>query len=216
MPIRGPGIPARVSPFTDGKPGQTGSALTSMASIPLPGAAEEGRAVCQLLAGCQLLTADAATKSAILAQGGQCDILHFATHGYADPDVPEFSGLLLAGSDGRPYDVLTAEEVSMWPLRARLVTLSACQTGLGRNVQGEGVLGLTRSFILAGAQNVVCSLWAVSDESTRRLMEAFYTNLQTADSVEEALTQAQRLLLQEEATKHPFYWAAFVPVRGPQ
>jgi CHAT domain-containing protein len=63
---------------------------------------------------------------------------------------------------------------------------------------------------------VVCSLWPVSDQSTQKLMEAFYTNLQTAGSVEEALTQAQRTLLADEATQRPFYWAAFVPVRGPQ
>jgi len=83
-------------------------------------------------------------------------------------------------------------------------------------MEGEGLIGLTRAFMYAGAQDVACSLWPVSDESTQKLREAFYANLKTAGSVEEALTQAQRTLLQDEETRHPFYWAAFVPVRGPQ
>jgi len=203
MPIRGEG--------------QVSSALTSMAMIPLPGAKAEGEAVTAKFEGATLLAGAEATKQALIQRGSKCNVLHIATHGYADPDVPEFSGLLLAGgSEEQPYEVLTAQEVYLWDLRARLVTLSACQTGLGRNVEGEGLLGLTRAFIYAGAQDVVCSLWPVSDESTRKLMEAFYANLQTANSVEEALTQAQRALLADETTKHPFYWAAFVPVRGPE
>jgi CHAT domain-containing protein len=143
-------------------------------------------------------------------------VLHIATHGYADPDVPEFSGLLLAGQDDEhPYGVLTALEVYSWPLQARLVTLSACQTALGRDVEGEGVLGLTRAFIYAGAENVLCSLWPVSDESTRKLMTAFYESLADGTTVEQALRNAQSLLLAAEDTCDPFYWAGFVAVRGP-
>jgi len=111
------------------------------------------------------LTGAEATKAALLSAGGDCAVLHIATHGYADPDVPEFSGLLLAGAGDAPFDVLTAMEVYTWPLKARLVTLSACQTALGRNVEGEGILGLSRAFIYAGAQDVVergggSSAWA--------------------------------------------------------
>ena len=181
------------------------------------GAKVEGEAVAGQFQGATLLTGAEATKQALLEQGATCDVLHIATHGYADPDVPEFSGLLLAGTgEDDPYHVLTAQEVYLWDLQARLVTLSACQTGMGRSVEGEGLLGLTRAFIYAGAQDVVCSLWPVSDQSTQKLMEAFYANLRTSSSVEEALTQAQRSLVANDATKHPFYWAAFVPVRGPQ
>ena len=202
MPIRGPqGV---------------SSALTSMAMVPLPGAKVEGESVVAQFAGASLLTGAEATKRALIDQGSKCDVLHIATHGYADPEVPEFSGLLLAGTGEEPYSVLTAQEVYLWDLQARLVTLSACQTGMGRSVEGEGLLGLTRAFIYAGAQDVVCSLWPVADQSTQKLMGAFYANLKTSATVEEALTQAQRSLLADEATKHPFYWAAFVPVRGPQ
>ena len=94
--------------------------------------------------------------------------------------LPELSGLLLAGTGEKPYEVLTAQEVYGWPLRARLVALSACQTGLGKEVEGEGLLGLTRAFIYARAQDVLCSLWPVSDESTKELMVGFYGNLDKA------------------------------------
>jgi len=144
-------------------------------------------------------------------------VLHIATDGYADPDFPDFSGLLLAAPGGSetPYQVLTAGEVYGWPLKARLVTLSACQTALGRDVEGEGILGLTRAFIYAGAQDVVCSLWPVSDESTRELMTAFYVALSEGASVEAALHRAQSSLLTTGEKSHPFYWAGFIAVRGP-
>ena len=142
--------------------------------------------------------------------------MHIATHGYADPEFPEFSGLLLAGANGTPYDTLTAQEVYMWSLRARLVTLSACQTAMGKTVEGEGVMGLTRAFIYAGAQDVLCTLWPVADESTKTLMTTFYENLKTAPSIEEALRSAQSTLAAKRDTAHPFFWAGFVAVRGPE
>jgi CHAT domain-containing protein len=107
-------------------------------------------------------------------------------------------------SDDRIGDTRRHRKGSSAGLRAQLVTLSACQTGIARTMEGEGLIGLTRAFMYAGAQDVACSLWPVSDESTQKLREAFYANLKTAGSVEEALTQAQRTLLQDEKTKHPF------------
>lgn len=192
------------------------TALTSMASVPLPGAKAEGEAVAQLFAGSVLLTGKDAVKQRLWDEGGSCDILHFATHGYVDPEVPEFSGLLLHGEGETRYEVLTAQDVWQWPLQARLVTLSACQTGLGKTVEGEGLLGLTRAFIYAGAQDVVCSLWPVSDESTAKLMTEFYKGLTAGKATEDALTEAQRSLIADEKTRHPFYWAGFVAVRGPK
>jgi CHAT domain-containing protein len=210
MPVRGAYMPVRGE-------GGVSSALTAMAMAPLPGAKAEGEALAGRLAGSVLLSGKGATKARLLAEGGTCDILHIATHGYADPDLPEFSGLLLAAPDDRhPYDVLTALEVYSWSLQARLVTLSACQTALGRDVQGEGVLGLTRAFIYAGAQDVVCSLWPVSDESTAKLMAQFYGALQTGATVEEALRQAEASVRQNPDTRAPFYWASFIAVRGPE
>ena len=104
----------------------------------------------------------------------------------------------------------------LWSLKARLVTLSAWQTGLGKTAEGEGVLGLTRAFLYAGAQDVVCSLWSVSDESTKQLMETFYAAWRKGKTTEQALQEAQLTLLKNRATKHPFYWALFVVVRGPR
>jgi CHAT domain-containing protein len=216
MPIRGMYMPVRGAYIPIRGEGGVSTALTEMATMPLPGARAEGDSVARVFAGAQLLSGAEATKPRLLQEGSRCDILHIATHGYADPEVPEFSGLLLAGTGGKRYEVLTAQEVYLWPLRARLVTLSACQTGLGKNVEGEGLLGLTRAFIYAGAQDVLCSLWPVSDESTAKLMATFYAALRKGAAVEDALREAQLQLLQDPATRHPFYWAAFIPVRGPQ
>lgn len=201
MPIRGEGV---------------SSTLTMMASVPLPGAKAEGEALGKLLTTPTLLTDKAATKAKLLAEGSKCDLLHIATHGYADPEYPGFSGLLLAGEGETPYDTFTAQEVYMWSLKARLVTLSACQTAMGKTVAGEGVMGLTRAFIYAGAQDVLCTLWPVADESTKALMTAFYENLKKDQPIEEALRNAQSTLAGAKATSHPFFWAGFVAVRGPE
>jgi CHAT domain-containing protein len=215
MPIRGMYMPVR-GEYMPIRGEGVSSALTAMAMVPLPGAKAEGEAIAQKLPGSVLLTDKEATKTRLLAEGGNCDLLHIATHGYADPEFPEFSGLLLAGEGEDKYQVLTAQEVYMWSLKARLVTLSACQTALGRTVEGEGVLGLTRAFIYAGAQDVLCTLWPVSDESTKALMVSFYDGLAKGLTVEEALQGAQSGLAANPATSHPFYWAGFVAVRGPE
>lgn len=192
------------------------SELTSMVWRPLPGAKVEGEAVAKRLGGATLLTGEEATKERLQQEAGKYNLLHLATHGYADPEVPEFSGLLFAGSGEKEYEALTAEEVYLWQLRAQLVTLSACETGLGRTVEGEGLMGLTRAFLYAGARDVVCSLWQVSDESTSQLMERFYEQWQRNPDAAKALQAAQQALLSQEKTKHPFYWAAFVVVQGPR
>lgn len=209
MPVRGGGMPVR---------GQGGicTALSAMAMVPLPAAKEEGQFVAGRFEGARLLTGKSATKAQVLQDGARCDTLHIATHGYADPWAPEFSGLLLAGTGDAPYDVLTAQEIYLWPLQARLVTLSACQTALGKDMEGEGLLGLTRAFIYAGAQDVVCTLWPVADESTKVLMAWFYDGLLSGKDVDEALQSAQAVLARNAATSDPFYWAGFTVVRGPE
>lgn len=217
LPIRGMYMPVRGSYLPVRGDGGVSSALTAMAMVPLPGARAEGETLAAGIPGARLLTGKAATKEQLLALGGDCDILHIATHGYADPDYPDFSGVLLAGAGPEtPYDTLTAREVYTWPLKARLVTLSACQTALGKDMEGEGVLGLTRAFIFAGAQDVLCSLWPVADASTRALMTDLYAALARGKSVEEALHAAQISLMSKAETNAPFYWAAFQAVRGPQ
>jgi CHAT domain-containing protein len=98
-------------------------------------------------------------------------------------------------------------------LGAELVTLSACETGVGRLERGEGVLGLARAFLAAGARSVVVSLWKVNDRSTALLMERFYRPLLGRGTPrEQALAQAKRALLADRRTRSPFYWAPFVLV----
>jgi CHAT domain-containing protein len=96
-------------------------------------------------------------------------------------------------------------------LRADLVVLSACETGLGRDIRGEGLIGLTRGFMYAGAPRVVVSLWSVSDRATAGLMTGFYEQmLKSGKPPAAALRSAQLAMLKQPATQNPFYWAAFV------
>ena len=160
------------------------------------------------------------------------DVLHFATHAYADDRRPDRSALVLAQVDlpdpleslwsGPAFDgLLTAREIlGGWSLDAELVVLSACESALGTRIRGEGFVGLTQSFLLAGSRNVLASLWAVDDEATRILMESFYRAwLLDGRPGPEALRVAKRSLRDLEVGglrpyADPRYWAAFVWV-GP-
>jgi len=140
-------------------------------------------------------------------------ILHFATHGILNPKRPENSGLFLSTvtRDGRPQNGFVGLE-DIYGLRApvSLVVLSACQTGLGKDVRGEGLIGLTRGFMYAGASSVVSSLWKVEDEVTAELMKHFYTNmLQRGMTPAAALRAAQNHIREQPQWKSPYYWAAF-------
>ena len=132
-------------------------------------------------------------------------MLHFATHGKFNADAPLDSGLYLA--KGEEADgVLTVGDLYTLRFDADLVTLSACETGLGRVANGDDVIGLTRGFLYAGARSIVASLWEVDDSATGQLMLSFYRNLQGTDKRE-----ALRLAQIETRLKypHPMYWAAF-------
>jgi CHAT domain-containing protein len=126
------------------------------------------------------------------------------------------SGLALAGAnnrgDGTKEDgILTALEASglnLWG--TKLVVLSACDTGLGEVKNGEGVYGLRRAFVLAGAESLVMSLWSVSDYVTREMMTGYYKNLKQGMGRGEALRQVQLEMLKRNDRKHPFYWAGFI------
>ncbi|HUX58090.1 MAG TPA: CHAT domain-containing protein [Bacteroidales bacterium] len=138
--------------------------------------------------------------------------LHFATHGLIDEDKPDLSSLVLTQDDDPEEDGLfQAAEIFNLDLDADLVVLSACQTGLGKLMRGEGMVGLTRAFMYAGAQSVLVSLWSVSDISTATLMSEFYKNLITRKLYKtDALRKAQLTLMSNEKFAHPFYWAPFV------
>jgi CHAT domain-containing protein len=140
-------------------------------------------------------------------------ILHFATHGILDSKRPENSGLFLSMVDreGRAQNGFV-ELRDIYGLHApvELVVLSACRTGLGKDVRGEGLIGLTRGFMYAGASSVMASLWKVDDEATAELMKRFYSNLlQKGMTPAAALRAAQNSIRQEPQWRSPYFWAAF-------
>ena len=143
----------------------------------------------------------------------QYKIIHFATHGFANSDRPELSGIVMSLVDekGNPLNgFLRLTDIFNLKLAADLVVLSACQTGLGQNIQGEGLVGLTRGFMYAGTQRVVVSLWTVDDEGTATLMSSFYKGmLQKGLTPAAALRAAQLEMWKQEKWKSPYYWAAF-------
>jgi CHAT domain-containing protein len=141
-------------------------------------------------------------------------VVHLATHGLLDSEHPDLSGLVLSLVDesGTPRDgFLRMHEIYNLRLPADLVVLSACQTALGRDIRGEGLFGLTRGFMYAGARRVVASLWQVDDESTAELMKRFYrAMLKERRRPADALRMAQLELSQARRWSAPFYWAGFV------
>jgi CHAT domain-containing protein len=141
-------------------------------------------------------------------------IVHFATHGILDTAHPELSGLALSGVDrqGRPVaGFLGAHEIYRLRLPADVVVLSGCETALGREIRGEGLVGLTRAFLHAGARRVVVSLWPVQDQATAELMRRFYLGmLHRHLPPAAALRAAQAGLRDEPAWRDPYFWAGFV------
>jgi len=144
--------------------------------------------------------------------------VHFATHGLLNTSHPELSGLILSLVDeqGDEQDgFLRSFEVYNLHLNADMVVLSGCRTGLGKEIRGEGLLGLTRGFMYAGAQRVLVSLWSASDEATAELMAQTYRGMlgQTRLRTATALRSAQLKMMQDRRWHAPYYWAAFV-LRG--
>jgi CHAT domain-containing protein/Tfp pilus assembly protein PilF len=201
---------------------------------PLPSTGIEARALEAVLADAQVLTGAHATEAAIKQVRGP-SILHIATHGFfladrsrqtnvsldeSKPLVSEDpllrSGLIMAGANQRRSGagedgILTASEVAALDLwGTRLVVLSACDTGLGDVKNGQGVYGLRRALVLAGAQSLVMSLWEVADRPTRELMVDYYKGLQAGQGRSEALRNVQLKMLRTPERQHPYYWAAFI------
>ena len=173
----------------------------------LPQVRREVEAIAERFPGAATVLLDeAATAAALRRHAADADLLHLACHAQFRADSPYFSALHLA--DGQ----LSLHDAASLPLRASLVTLSACETGLSRVAPGDEVLGLVRGFLLAGAQRVLASLWTVDDADTAALMDDFYAQLAAGARPATALRLAQA----RRATdgRHPFFWAAFV-LHGP-
>jgi CHAT domain-containing protein/Tfp pilus assembly protein PilF len=144
----------------------------------------------------------------------EAEIVHFATHGIVNQEFPSLSGLVLSQVDeqGRRRDgLLRAHEIKGLNLKAQLVVLSACQTALGKDIRGEGLVGLTQSFLVGGASSVLVSLWKVDDRATAELMKRFYRALLFSGlPPATALRQAQLEMISDRHWQDPFYWAGFV------
>ena len=242
------------SPTSSGPPTTVRSgSLDELRWPELPGTAAEALALKNILPYAQLLTGTQATEASLKTVTAP-RLLHLATHGFFLPVEPNAkdsvqsnqnplvrSGLILAGANNKQSGagddgILTALEVAgldLWG--TRLVVLSACETGVGEVRNGEGVFGLRRALVLAGAQSELMSLWKVSDAATRDLMVAYFRYLQTGVSRSEALRRVQlqmlmssrgisdgRLIMSRrqrlqmrgasQSRSHPFYWASFIPV----
>jgi CHAT domain-containing protein len=140
--------------------------------------------------------------------------VHLACHGLLNDERPALSSLALTAT---PEDngFLTCLDVFRMRVPADLVVLSACETGKGKVVKGEGIVGLTRAFMFAGAPRVICSLWKVDDEATRALMVKFYELWNPKDGenglgAAAALSKAQEFIRSQAGWKHPYHWAAWV------
>lgn len=144
----------------------------------------------------------------------QFKVIHFAAHGVLNSKHPELSGILLSMIDenGKPVEgFLQLHEIYNLKLPAELVVLSACETGIGKEIRGEGLIALTRGFMYAGAARVVASLWKVDDSATAALMGHFYREMfKNGRRPAEALKEAQIALSKEKRWRKPYYWAGFV------
>ena len=183
---------------------------------PLPASGDEARRVAALY-DCKPLLGEGATEEAVREKLSRASVVHLATHGYFHPQLAMSSGVLLTPADKEPGvgDTENDGALQAWefgrtlPLRADLVVLSACETGRGERVRGEGLVGLTRALQGAGARSVVATHWKVADESTAELMVSFHEKLRAGLSKDEALRKAMAETAAKPETSHPFYWAPF-------
>ncbi|MCG8327263.1 MAG: CHAT domain-containing protein [Chitinophagales bacterium] len=156
----------------------------------------------------------AATKDQFLSQAEQYQLIHLATHAKANEQVGDHSFLAFTEKkDSTVYnDRLYVHELYNLDLKAEMVVLSACETGLGELKKGEGIVSLARSFTFAGAQSVVPSLWQVNDQTTANFMASFYQAIKEGNTKSKALRIAKLESLQSPQTAAPFFWAAFIPI----
>lgn len=183
----------------------------------LPASREEADKIMQLTPageGMQMLGFEVNRARVMNPNLGEYRIIHFATHGILNTEHPGLSGLVLSQFDeqGRSQDgFLRLHDIYNLSLPVEVVVLSACDTGLGKDIRGEGLFGLTRGFMYAGASSVVASLWKVDDEATAEFMKFFYHGmLQEELSPAAALRKAQVAMLGKKRWRSPYYWSAFV------
>ena len=178
----------------------------------LPHARDEAEYVSGITGG-TLYTGESATESVYKRMAGNFDIIHLAMHTYIDNQNPIYSKLIFSIlKDSLNNHGLNAFEVYGIPLKAKMVVLSSCNTGVGNLRRGEGILSLARGFIYAGSKSVVMSLWEVDDKSGTDIVKTFYRNLKNGDPKSEALRKARIKYLKSAGTvrSHPFFWSTLV------
>ena len=183
---------------------------------PLPYAREEVRWISSLLTHIRaklpirILVDANATKQSALQALKESRWVHFATHAVLEPRRPLYSRLILAGSKNQDNALRAFEVLDLGQISCEMVVLSACETGLGKALQSEGLMGLVWTFMAAGTKTLVVSQWKVNDLSTAHLMRSYYEFLLKGLRPAEALQRAQMSLLSQQKFHHPYYWAAFV------
>jgi CHAT domain-containing protein len=214
--------------------GRRSADLASLAWPALPATGEEATEVEKTMRGMTIFRGAKATEGEVKRVHGP-KILHLATHGFFLPDEPPpkaaagappaavayenpllRSGLAFAGanklSSGTDDGILTAMEATgldLWG--TKLVVLSACETGAGKITNGDGVYGLRRALVIAGAESLVMSLWQVDDVATKELMAGYYKRLKAGKPRSSALRDIQLEIAGRAEYAHPFFWAAFLP-----
>ena len=189
----------------------------------LPKAPEEVRSIAGLMKDyveVTALTGPDASESAYLEKASGAGYLHFAVHSIVDERFPDYSSLVLAGDDEQD-GFLQSYEILRTPLNARLVVLSGCETGLGRLYRADGLVGLKRAFLVAGARSIVASLWSIED-ATVDFMSDLYARLAAGESLSRALRETKLAYLEKTrplgsaqfSLSHPFFWASMTLTLG--
>jgi len=175
----------------------------------LPGAETEVKQLASYFPRNTVYMGAAATKTQFRDVASRSPLVHVAAHAEADEVDPLYSRILLANEGGR-QNFLEAHEILELPMQGTaLVTLSACESGLGRIAQGDEVLGFTRSFLAAGSSSLIASLWPVSDDATAVLMSTLYGELAKGRDLQKAMQAGQLAVLKDPKMSHPFFWAPF-------
>ena len=184
------------------------------ASLPYSG--READRITSMIPHSRLLVGEDASERNFRKYAGSYRVLHLSTHSFLDDRQPFYSRLAFAG-DSRDNDGnLYTYEIFNLNIKAELVVLSACETGCGKLSRGEGIVGLSRAFMFAGASSLVVSLWPVGDRGTSRLMSEFYRHLWQGDDKMTALRKAKMSLIDSSEFSDPFYWAPFILIGDPQ
>lgn len=175
---------------------------------------EEVKNIGRMLPGDRIYVGTAANIRALTQQSSKSSILHLATHGLANARASDFAFLAFTAKDSTDQLLYTQNLYAMDMHRVALVVLSACETGLGEAIPGEGVMSLAHAFRYAGAKSIITTLWSIDDKKTASIMQAFYQELKKGKKKDEALRQARLQYLDQHNGEyaHPFFWGAFIPM----